>query len=189
MMLIIPIASCRFCLRRRCLRQEAALHNAMSQNKIDSVRKPTVILLLLTTIGCNFTAIAFDEADIKKLEALNVCKGCDLSGANLSRANLTGADLSEANLKGADMRYANLSRANLKGADLSGVDLSRAVLKYADLTRANLSGANLSGANLRWADFSWADLKGVSLRDTKMDDAIFCKTLMTWGEDNSGCNK
>jgi len=32
-------------------------------------------------------------------------------------------------------------------------------------------------------------LTGVGLRDTKMDDAIFCKTLMTWGEDNSDCNK
>jgi len=165
------------------------LHNAMPQNRIDSVRKPTAILLLLTTIGCNFTAIAFDEADIEKLEALNACKGCDLSGANLKRADLTRADLSEANLKGADMRYADLSRANLKGADLSGVDLSRAMLRYADLTRANLSGANLSGANLRWADFSGANLTGVGLRDTKMDDAIFCKTLMTWGEDNSDCNK
>ena len=184
MMLIIPIASCRFCLLR-----EAALHNAMPQNKIASVRKTKVILLLLTIIGCNFTAIAFDEADIKKLEALNVCKGCDLSGANLSRADLTRADLSEANLKGADMRYADLSRANLKGADLSGVDLSRAILRYADLTSANLSGANLSGANLRWADFSGADLKGVGLRDAKIDDVIFCKTLMTWGEDNSGCKK
>ena len=165
------------------------MHNAMPQNKIDSVIKPKVILLLLTIIGCSFTAIAFDEADIKELEALNVCKGCDLSGAKLRRANLTRADLSEANLKGADMRYADLSRANLKGADLSGVDLSRAILRYADLTRANLSGANLSGANLRWADFSGADLKGAVLRNAKMDDAIFCKTLMAWGEDNSGCKK
>jgi uncharacterized protein YjbI with pentapeptide repeats len=170
-------------------RQEAALHNAMPQNRIDSVRKPTVILLLLTTIGCNFAAIAFDEADIEKLEALNACKGCDLSGANLSRADLTRVDLSEANLQGADMRYADLSRANLEGADLSGVDLSRAILRYADLTGANLSGAILRGANLRWADFSGADLKGVSLRDAKMDDAIFCKTMMPWGEDNSGCDK
>ena len=165
------------------------MHNAMPQNRIDSVRKPTVILLLLITIGCNFTAIAFDEADIEKLEALNVCKGCDLSGANLSRTDLTRADLSEANLKGADMRYADLSRANLKGADLSGVDLSRAILRYADLTGANLSGANLSGANLRWADLSGADLKGVDLRGTKMDDAVLCKTLTAWGEDNSDCKK
>jgi uncharacterized protein YjbI with pentapeptide repeats len=168
-------------------REATALRIAMRRNTIHSVRKPTVILLIFTTLCCNFTAIAFDEADLKKLEVLNVCAGCDLSGADLSRADLTRADLSGANLKGADLRYADLSRANLKGADLRGVDLRRAVLRYADLTGANLSGANLSGANLRWADLSGAELKGVDLKDAKMGDAIICETLTAWGEDNSGC--
>ncbi len=86
------------------------------------MKKPTVSLLLAIILCGNSTAIAFDETDLKKLEVLNVCEECDLSGADLG------------------------------------------------------------GANLRWAD-----LRGANLRDAKLGDAIICKTLMPWGEDNSGC--
>ena len=41
----------------------------------------------------NSTAIAFDGIDLKKLEVLNACEECDLSGANLKGAILSGAGL------------------------------------------------------------------------------------------------
>jgi hypothetical protein len=52
--------------------------------------------------------------------------------------------------------------------------------------------ADLSGANLRYSDLSGADLRDANLKDAKLGDAklgdaIICKTLMPWGEDNSGC--
>ena len=59
------------------------------------------------------------------------------------------------------------------GCDLSGADLSNF-----ELLSANLEGADLSGAN-----FESAEMKNVE----NLDKAKLCKTIMPWGEDNSGC--
>ena len=90
-------------------------------------------------------------------------EGVEFPGIDLSGADLSGADLHEANLEG----------ANLAGADLTGVGLASAILTGADLT-----GANLTDVNLTWA----------SLRDAKLDGAIFCRTVMPDSqENNDGC--
>ncbi len=168
-----------FCYRSRRSRYT---YNHRVVKKIYNLKKPTVSLLLAIILCGNSTAIAFDETDLKKLEVRNVCEECDLSWANLKGANLSGA-----NLKGAVLRYTNLTGADLKGADLSGANLKGAVLRYTDLTGADLTGADLGGANLRWADLRDANLTDANLRDAKLGDAIICKTLMPWGEDNSDC--
>ena len=153
-------------------RRSRYTYNHRVVKKIHNLKKPTVSLLLAIILCGNSTAIAFDETDVKKLEVLNVCEECDLSGARL---------------KGAILRYADLSGADLSGADLSGANLKGAVLRYTDLTGADLTGADLGGANLRWADLRDANLRDANLRGAKLGDAIICKTLMPWGEDNSGC--
>ena len=56
------------------------------------------LVILGTIILVSFASQAFDEMHLKKLKALNACKNCDLSEAN--------------------MRYAKLSEANLNGAIL-----------------------------------------------------------------------
>ena len=99
---------------------------------------PAVLLL-----GGPSEGYAFDEVSLKKLLAMNQCEKCDLSGADLSKANLQWADLSGA----------NLSKANLSGANL---------------TRANLREANLREANLWRADLSWANLTDAIFCRTKM---------------------
>ena len=106
------------------------------------------ILVLATA-----TAHAFDPADVGTLMADNHCEGCDLSGADLAKAELTGAGLSAADLAGANLRGAvllgaTLNDANLKGADLGGAYLSDATFGGADLTGANLRGVRLDGADL-----------------------------------------
>ena len=61
-------------------------------------------------------------------------------------------------------------------------------LKDADLNKANLTGADLSKANLSQADLTFANLKGANMKNIRnLDSAIKCKTIMPWGEDNSGC--
>ena len=72
---------------------------------------------------------------------------------------------------------------DLRGADFGETDLRGANLSGANLSKADLRGANLSKTNLRGANFSGADLRGGNL-----NGAIFCKTKMPWGEENSGCN-
>ena len=76
-------------------------------------------LLLVTSNGW-----AYNETDLAKLKALNACVGCDLSGANLQRANLNNTDLFLANLRGAQLFKANFVYANLYYANLTGTDLS-----------------------------------------------------------------
>ena len=116
---------------------------------------------------------AYNETDLAKFKALNVCEGCDLSGANLR-----------------DIKpgwYATLSNADLSGADLSGADL-----KFADLDGANLTDAFLYGADLHRADLRDANLRGANftatiLTNAQLDGAKFCKTQMPWGEVNDDC--
>ena len=108
-----------------------------------------VVSLPLTITG----ARAYDQQALGKLMNDNHCEGCDLSGADLSKAELSGAGLTGANLSNADLRRtillgATLNDANLKGADLRGAYLDDARFGGADLTGAKLGNAKLGGADL-----------------------------------------
>ena len=81
-----------------------------------------LFLLLLLFLGLMGIASADDvETNILKLKTLNACKGCNLQGANLKKANLSGTNL----------YVADLMKANLSGATLCntitpwGIDNSR----------------------------------------------------------------
>jgi uncharacterized protein YjbI with pentapeptide repeats len=121
----------------------------------------TVVSLL---ISAGLTA-AYTKADLEKLKKSKTCEGCNLRGANLSKADLANANLSKADLTGA-----NLAGANLSKADLSGAKLVDAVLSKADLSGAKLINANLSGAYLSDVNLSGADLTGAT-----WTDGITCK--------------
>ena len=150
--------------------------------------------------GCELGTTALSESDIsddynedvkkslRKLIATGNCEGCPLMGVGISGKDLNHKDLRNANLTGADLRNANLT-----GADLTEVDLTGAYLRYANLTGANLTGADLRNANLfkvnlNKANLSGADLTGAKIKNIRnLDSAIKCKTIFSWGEDNSGC--
>ena len=139
------------------------------------------LTVLAPTLCGSTVAIAFDEVSLKKLQALNSCERCDLSGADLRGADLRGARLSDADLSDANLRGARLGGADLSGAYSQNADLQTADLRDARLS-GDLSGANLSDANLHNADLSSANIKKADLRQ-----AILCKTKVPWGEENSGC--
>ena len=129
------------------------------------MNKQLTFLLSLTFLFL-FSGSVYGETEVqknvKRLKVTNSCVGCTLVGADLSGENLTEADLSWTNLKGA-----NLSGAYLGGAYLIGADLTEAYLIGADLTEADLTGAKM--------------------KDINLIHAIQCKTIMPWGEENSGC--
>ena len=50
-----------------------------------------LIILYALAISLSVPAGPFDETHLKKLKAINKCKGCDFSGANLSETTLDGA--------------------------------------------------------------------------------------------------
>jgi len=52
-----------------------------------------------------------------------------------------------------------------------------------DLWKAKLNEADLSGAYLNRANLTEANMKNIR----NLDSAIKCKTIFSWGEDNSGC--
>ena len=56
-----------------------------------------------------------------------------------------------------------------------------------DLSGAYLHKAKLRGANLMEAKLVGADLRLAKMKNTYIKGAIFCKTKMPWGVDNSGC--
>ncbi len=130
--------------------------------------------------GCEVGTTALSESDIsddyneevkkslRKLISTGNCKKCPFVGVDIS-----GKDLSHKDLTGADLEGANLSQADLKFANLKDADLNKANLFLANLRNADLTGANLTGAKIK--------------NTRNLDSAIKCKTIFSWGEDNSGC--
>ena len=145
------------------------------------------IFILLTSVVFSHWTLAYEERDLQQLLEKNVCPGCDLTGADLSRRALQYADLRAANLTGARLVQANLHQANLAGArlvaaQLIGVDFTFSNLRGADLRRAFLRGdvyligfyderPDLRGADLRGANFSSALFYNVRLEGAIIDDA------------------
>lgn len=91
------------------------------------------------------------QENLEKLKATNSCRGCDLSGLTLNRANLAGADLEGADFSKTKFHLTNLSGANLRNANLKGASFAGTDLGEADLRGADLRGASLEGAYLEKA--------------------------------------
>ena len=90
-------------------------------------RHLTMIFVLCSVVGFGAeTAIAFNEAHLKKLQVFGDCEQCDLSGATLTEATLMGAYLTEATLSKADLRNTYLTEATLTGANLENSKLAGA---------------------------------------------------------------
>jgi uncharacterized protein YjbI with pentapeptide repeats len=136
---------------------------------------------VLAMIGWANPIYAQTLAPIDQLRTTRICKGCDLSNADLKGMDLSNTDLSGANLGNADLSGANLSNANLSGAslyltklsnaNLTGVNFSGANVKGAALAGANLSGSNLADANFSYATLPGANLSGADLSKTNLADA------------------
>jgi uncharacterized protein YjbI with pentapeptide repeats/outer membrane protein assembly factor BamB len=84
--------------------------------------------------------------------------GCDLAGANLTRASLDFANLSDANLAKAVVAHAGFEVTDFAGANLTDVSGNNADFDEADFAGANLSGASLLGAQFYSGDFTSAKL-------------------------------
>ena len=150
--------------------------------------------------GCELGTTALSESDIsdgyneevkkslRKLILTGNCKECpfvgvDISGKDLSHKDLSGADLTGADLSGADLEKANLTYAKLTEANLEDVKLDGAILCHTTMSDGKKVYSNCKNANL-----TGADLKGAKIKNTRnLDSAIKCKTIFSWGEDNSGC--
>ena len=147
------------------------------QNMFATMKRRFAVLCLVTSV-VTIPTFAYDETDFAKLKALNECKGCDLSGA----------DLIEDDLRGAKLRGANLSSAYLNGADLSGANLSGADLRKTNFSKSDLREVNLREADLREVNLREADLRGADLKGANLRGAQYCKTRMpSWEERNDHC--
>ena len=110
--------------------------------------------------------------------------GCEVGTTALSESDISD-DYNEDVKKSLRKLIAtgNCEECPLMGVDISGKDLNHKDLSNTDLTGANLKFANLEGANL-----NKANLTGAKIKNTRnLDSAIKCKTIFSWGEDNSGC--
>jgi uncharacterized protein YjbI with pentapeptide repeats len=143
---------------------------------------------ILAMIGWANPIYAQALAPIDQLRNTRICKGCDLSNADLKGMDLSNTDLSGANLGNADLSGANLSNANLSGAslyltklsnaNLTGVNFSGANVRGATLAGANLSGSNLTDANFSYAKLPGANLSGADLSKANLADADLSQSTL-----------
>ncbi len=136
------------------------------------------IILPIVPFVLPLPAQAFLPEHLAQLLKTNQCPNCDLSGANLEKANLSNANLIGANLQNATLTGANLSNANLEGASLKGASLNDVYLYRANLTGTNFSSASLQNTHLRettlvGTNFSSADLRSADLQATHLAQALF----------------
>jgi len=89
--------------------------------------------------------------------------GCELGTTALSESDIS--DNYNEEVKKSLKKL--ISTGNCKKCPFVGVDISGKDLSHKDLSGANLTEANLIGVNL--------------------NSAIKCKTIFSWGEENSGC--
>jgi uncharacterized protein YjbI with pentapeptide repeats len=111
---------------------------------------------------------AANVADVAQLIETGICKGCDLTGANLANEHLIGADLREADLTDAVLSGANLEGADLTGATLVNTDLSGAFLTNALLDEALISNVDLSNSTLIYTSLENADVSNVDLLNAEV---------------------
>lgn len=106
---------------------------------------------------------AANPADIAQLIETGICKGCDLTNADLTGEHLIGADLREADLTGTQLSYANLEGADLTGATLINTDLTGAFLTNALLDNAILQNVDLAESTLIYTSLEGAEVENVDL--------------------------
>jgi uncharacterized protein YjbI with pentapeptide repeats len=140
---------------------------------------PSLIAIILPiAVLLPLPAQAFNPDHLTQLLKTNQCPNCDLSGANLEKANLSNANLIGTNLQSATLTGANLSNANLEGANVKGASVNDAYLYRANLTSTNFSNASLQKANLRettlvGTNFSSADLRSADFQGNNLAQAMF----------------
>ncbi len=116
------------------------------------------------------------------------CKGLDLRGANLFKADLHGLPLSsmlggmaigetvddEPTQSQCTMAAVILIGANLRNAHLEGAQLQYARLEYADFSEAHMKRADLQGAYLRNANLWGAQAEDTSFICANLESVNMC---------------
>jgi uncharacterized protein YjbI with pentapeptide repeats len=108
------------------------------------------------------------NADVERIKAGEInCRGCNLSGADLSHTCVKNGDLRGADFAGTTARYMCMSYANFTDVSFRGANLTGA-----NLAHANLTNADMSGAILNITSFKGTDLRRVKgLTQRQIDDA------------------
>jgi uncharacterized protein YjbI with pentapeptide repeats len=150
--------------------------------------RTSLSLLIAASLVLPCAAPAYDPAALEHFGLFRECKGCDLSGVDLSyetlkNVDLTGANLSNATLKAADFYSAILVDVDLRGADLTEANLNSAVLRGADLRGATLYNTKLLGTNLTDADLGGA----IKLGEIAVSEAVLCRTRLDGGVEERDC--
>lgn len=110
------------------------------------------------------------ENPVDRLLSTGQCRGCDLSGVDLSEAHLIGADLRDANLQGATLVRTNLEGADLTGANLTDANLTEAMLSDSVLDRTVLNRVNLTNATLYNITAAGAEMNDLILTGAEILD-------------------
>ena len=86
---------------------------------------PTLDIMCITTLKCQFANLAGVDYSLLKLEFTDFSVA-NLAGSRFVRANLKQTQFIRANVAGADFTGANLASANFTGAVVAGADFTNA---------------------------------------------------------------
>jgi len=92
---------------------------------------------------------------ISRIKAGDInCRGCDLSGADLSHQCVKNGDLTGAKFDGVKALYMCMSYANFTNVSFRGADLTGANLAHANVTNADMTGTKLDITSIKGTDLS-----------------------------------
>jgi uncharacterized protein YjbI with pentapeptide repeats len=77
------------------------------------------LILISALLLVAFDGWAYNETDLAKFKALNVCERCDLSEIKLRNANLGGANLTTSNLRNAKLDGAKFCKTQMPWGEVN----------------------------------------------------------------------
>lgn len=145
-----------------CLRKAKMEHVQILNSNINNAKLSSALLTFAIIDNCSFL-----RADLESCIAISSkFHKCDLTEANIDRANFSGSQIQGAILKHTSGKQALFVQANLEKAQLEEGNFCQAVFD-----NANLCSANLKAARFQNASFTNADLQGIEVNETDLRQA------------------
>lgn len=149
----------------------------------------------------DLSGIKMNYADLREANLIGIkVNNGDLSSCNLSKSICSNAVFNESSLNGANLTFADFTHVvfiktevqsaeanytNFSHAYLDSATLNYSEMRGAQFFHSSLNGCNLFSVNAVGANFVEADLTGATFKSTNLSQAIFDRTRVVVGWQDS----